>query len=88
MSAVTLMVVGGVILFGATAVYGLVWAIRHGQLGNFSAGARSIFDEDEPVGEKTDTFPGHGKGSSAQADAPASPVDPPARPLGSEGSHE
>lgn len=46
------------LLFGLSAVYGLVWAIRTGQFSNFGRGAMSIFDEDEPVGETTDVFPG------------------------------
>ena len=58
MSLVYVFVFGSVVLFGLTAVYGLVWAIRSGQLDNFSRGATSIFDEDEPVGEMTDSFPG------------------------------
>ncbi len=58
MSLVYLMVFGSVAVFGLTAVYGLVWAVRHGQLGDFAAGATSIFDDEEPVGEMTDAFPG------------------------------
>jgi nitrogen fixation-related uncharacterized protein len=45
---------------GVTAVSGLVWAVRTGQLANFGRGATSIFDEDEPLGEMTDRFPGSG----------------------------
>lgn len=40
--------------FAASAIYGLVWAIQRGQLQGFRAGARSIFDEEEPVGVPTD----------------------------------
>lgn len=58
MLQVTIMILGGAVIFGASAVWGLVWAIRHGQLSNFQAGARSIFDDDEPIGEVTDVFPG------------------------------
>ena len=43
---------------GLTAVYGLVWAVRTGQMRRFGEGATSIFDDDEPVGEMTDRFPG------------------------------
>jgi len=45
------------VLFGLTAVAGLVWAIRRGQFRNLTAGARSIFDNEEPVGRPTDAFP-------------------------------
>lgn len=46
-----------VIAFAATAVGGLVWAIHNGQMERFRAGARSIFDDEEPVGVPTDGFP-------------------------------
>lgn len=65
MTRVALMILGGVILFGMSAVFGLVWAVRHGQMSDFSAGAGSIFDEDEPIGEQTDRFPDHSTGSEA-----------------------
>ncbi len=40
-----------------TAVYALYWSSRNGQLRDFERGARSIFDEQEPVGELSDHFP-------------------------------
>ncbi|MDE2506499.1 MAG: cbb3-type cytochrome oxidase assembly protein CcoS [Planctomycetota bacterium] len=46
------------LMFGATAVLALAWALRKGQLENFQRGATSIFDADEPVGRPTDFFPG------------------------------
>lgn len=63
MSLVYFMVFGSVAVFGLTAVYGLVWAVRHGQLRDFAAGATSIFDDEEPIGQITDGFPGeHARG--------------------------
>jgi len=41
----------------ASAVYALYWSSRHGQLRDFERGARSIFDDEEPVGRMTDHFP-------------------------------
>ncbi|MDX2186832.1 MAG: hypothetical protein SFV32_07870 [Opitutaceae bacterium] len=41
----------------ASAVYALGWASRTGQLRNFEEGAASIFDESEPIGRSTDSFP-------------------------------
>lgn len=41
-----------------SAVYAFFWASKHGQLRNFDAQARSIFDEKEPEGMQTDFFPG------------------------------
>jgi nitrogen fixation-related uncharacterized protein len=52
-----------VLLFGLSAVYGLAWAIRTGQMDDFRAGAGSIFDEDEPAGRPTDAFPDAGRPS-------------------------
>jgi cbb3-type cytochrome oxidase maturation protein len=40
-----------------TAVYALYWSSRHGQLRDFERGAKSIFDDQEPVGQVTDRFP-------------------------------
>jgi nitrogen fixation-related uncharacterized protein len=42
------------LIFGGAAVLALAWAISSGQLSNFSRGADSIFDADEPIGEMTD----------------------------------
>jgi cbb3-type cytochrome oxidase maturation protein len=55
---VYLLIWGSTLVFGGTAVWALVWAIRNGQMSNLKAGARSIFDEEEPVGKQTDEFPG------------------------------
>lgn len=50
-------VIGSIAFFGAAAVLALSWAVRSGQFDNFQAGAESIFDPDEPIGEPTDFFP-------------------------------
>ncbi len=49
-----------VTLVGITTVAGFafVWAARTGQFRDPGAGARSVFDPDEPEGEATDRFPG------------------------------
>jgi len=44
-------------LFFLAAAAALHWAHKHGQLTNLEQGAKSIFDEDEPLGEVTDKFP-------------------------------
>jgi hypothetical protein len=59
MSPVYWLIWGVVAACALSAVSGLVWAIQHGQMERFAAGARSIFDADEPVGTFTDGFPGH-----------------------------
>lgn len=43
---------------GASVVYGLYWAMAHGQFAQFNRGATSIFDDEEPQGFATDAFPG------------------------------
>jgi nitrogen fixation-related uncharacterized protein len=48
--------------FATSAVWGLAWAARTGQLSRPNATARSIFDDDEPVGRVTDAFPGQESG--------------------------
>jgi cbb3-type cytochrome oxidase maturation protein len=46
-----------VILLAATSVAALVWAVVSGQFGEFQKGATSIFDDEEPIGQMTDSFP-------------------------------
>lgn len=45
------------VLFFASAVYAFVWARRQRQFNNFDQGARAVFDDEEPEGVVTDTFP-------------------------------
>lgn len=42
--------------FVATAI-ALHWAHKNGQFSDLERGARSIFDDDEPLGQVTDRFP-------------------------------
>jgi hypothetical protein len=49
---------GSMLVFGLSAVWALVCAIRRGEMSDFQAGAESIFDRNEPIGKPTDTFPG------------------------------
>ncbi len=46
------------LIAGVTMVWLLAWAIKQGEFKNLRQGARSIFDEEEPVGMVTDYFPG------------------------------
>jgi nitrogen fixation-related uncharacterized protein len=48
---------GSWVIFGITTIWGLVWAVRTGQFQRLDQGARSIFDDEEPVGQMTDVFP-------------------------------
>lgn len=71
-------IVGGIVLGGlffATAIAAFNWASKDGQMRNFDAGANVIFDEDEPLGQHTDSFPGRRRPAARPA-APAAPVPP------------
>ncbi len=46
------------LLFLASAAYALHWAVKNGQLKDFEKNAATIFDDQEPVGQATDFFPG------------------------------
>lgn len=58
MKFVYLLIWGSTLIFGASTVWALVWAIRRGEMSDFKAGAESIFDDEEPLGQPTDAFPG------------------------------
>jgi len=42
----------------ASAAYALYWSAKNGQFQQLNKGATSIFDDEEPMGVMTDTFPG------------------------------
>lgn len=44
-------------LFFVLAAFALYWAYRNGQLKNLEDGAKTIFDDEEPMGQVTDEFP-------------------------------
>ncbi len=46
------------LLMTCSAVYALKWASRTGQLRDFEKAAASIFDDAEPIGRFTDSYPG------------------------------
>lgn len=59
----------------ASGVLALRWSVRRGdfpsELEKFDAKALTIFNEEEPLGQQTDFFPGKGRRPSGSA--PASP---------------
>lgn len=57
MTAGALLLIGGLVFLSGTALAAFYWAVKDGQLNNLPEGARSIFDDDEPVGTPTDKFP-------------------------------
>jgi cbb3-type cytochrome oxidase maturation protein len=58
MTLAYILIFGTIALLSVTVVVVFAWAIRSGQFADFQQGATSIFDEDEPLGEMTDWFPG------------------------------
>ena len=58
MTLAYILIFGTIALLSFTVVVVFAWAIRSGQFADFQQGATSIFDEDEPLGEMTDWFPG------------------------------
>lgn len=51
------LILGGLLFLSGSALCAFYWAVKTGQFRNLRDGARSIFDEEEPVGEPTDCFP-------------------------------
>lgn len=52
------LILGGLVFLSGSALCAFYWAVKTGQFRNVRDGARVIFDEDEPIGEPTDCFPG------------------------------
>lgn len=42
----------------SSAVYALYWALKHHQFKELARGADVIFDDEEPIGQPTDFYPG------------------------------
>ena len=57
MTVYYVLVFGVLTCFFGSVIYALHWAIKSGQFSRYQQGARSIFDDEEPVGEMTDFFP-------------------------------
>ena len=57
-------------LFLASTVYALYWSSQRGQLRDFEKGAASIFDDEEPIGQQTDFFPGKAHVAKSPASKP------------------
>ncbi|MEM9445193.1 MAG: cbb3-type cytochrome oxidase assembly protein [Verrucomicrobiota bacterium] len=53
-----IILIGSMICFGGSAICALYWAASTGQFRDMTKGSETIFGEDEPIGEITDSFPG------------------------------
>jgi hypothetical protein len=63
---------GSFFLLTGSALLALRWALQDGQLRNGEKAALLVFDEEEPLGEVTDAFPG-AKADSANLRKPGPP---------------
>lgn len=54
-----ILIPAGLVLLSGSALIAFYWAAKTGQFRNLEQGARSIFDEEEPVGKPTECFPDH-----------------------------
>ena len=54
MEVLYLLVFGGMIFLGGSALAAFYWAVKTGQFRNLGAAPEVIFDEDEPIGKMTD----------------------------------
>lgn len=61
---------GLLIALSVSVVFALWWALRGGQMSNFQQGATSIFDDEEPIGQMTDAFPGQTPGKTKKSERP------------------
>ena len=63
-NAYYILVFSALVLLTVAVIVGWIWAVRSGQMRKLNEGARIIFDDDEPVGEMTDAFPGEARRDS------------------------
>ena len=52
-----IILVGGMVILGGSALAALCWSFTDGQLRDLKQAPLTIFEEDEPVGTPTDKFP-------------------------------
>lgn len=61
---------GSWIIFGASTIAALSWAVRSGQFDRLEQDPLSIFDEGEPLGQPTDVFPSGNDGPRPSSTGP------------------
>jgi nitrogen fixation-related uncharacterized protein len=54
------------VVFFIVAVSALYWSAKKGHLRNFDSQAKTIFTEEEPEGEVSDSFPGKKRNKKAE----------------------
>ncbi len=60
MNLIYLLIWGTWVIFGISVIWALSWAVSRGHMTNVEQSGQSIFDDEEPIGEMTDYFPGEG----------------------------
>lgn len=63
MSYTYLFIAGAIAAASVFAILAFYWAAKHGHLQNVESGAKIIFDDEEPIGQATDAFPGNQPGT-------------------------
>ena len=58
MTVAYILIWGCMLVFGSSAVLALIWAVQSGQFRDPKKAAATIFDDEEPIGQITDRFPG------------------------------
>jgi len=59
MTAGLILLIGGLVFLSGSALAAFYWSLKDGQYNHLGEAARTIFDDDEPVGTATDKFPSH-----------------------------
>jgi nitrogen fixation-related uncharacterized protein len=49
---------GSWVIFGIVVVWAFAWALQNDQFRGLTQQSQMIFDDQEPIGDMTDTFPG------------------------------
>jgi cbb3-type cytochrome oxidase maturation protein len=57
MELIHFLVPAGIVFLSGSAILAFYWAVKTGQFRHLEKGATVIFDEDEPIGKPTESFP-------------------------------
>jgi cbb3-type cytochrome oxidase maturation protein len=57
MELLHILVPAGIVFLSGSAILAFYWAAKTGQFRDLAKGSTVIFDEDEPVGKTTESFP-------------------------------
>jgi cbb3-type cytochrome oxidase maturation protein len=80
MSVLWILFVCSLVVLPGIALLAFRWAMRQGEFRHLEKTALSIFDDDEPVGQTTDCFPGGQRGKKPAPTRPPNPISRPRLP--------